>query len=156
MDLDLCWHVWIDLGMNKSSSCEIFKGLLRFSIEIYIFFSCKCKTRLERHVLFGVNLVVFFWLFIGHQVLGHFFRHQPLLPIGWRILQTLRQRQGKLANMTPLTLHEAPALSCSKLVNYATLVISKDRTKKPLTNIIQPTGVSFNRKNYISGKSKSS
>ncbi len=39
----------------------------------------------------------------------------------------------KLTNKTPLTLHDAPALSCSKPVNYTTLVISKDRTKKPLT-----------------------
>jgi hypothetical protein len=49
-------------------------------------------------------------------MLGHFFRHQPLLPIGWSILQTLRQRQGKLTNKT---------------------VISKDRTKKPLTKYSQ-------------------
>jgi hypothetical protein len=32
-----------------------------------------------------------FSLLISQQGLGHIFRHRPLLPIGWRILQTVRQ-----------------------------------------------------------------
>jgi hypothetical protein len=55
----------------------------------------------------GVYLVVFSMLLIGQQGLGLFFRHQPLLPIGLMILQTVRQRQGKLTKKTPLTLCEA-------------------------------------------------
>jgi hypothetical protein len=32
------------------------------------------------------------------------YRRRPLFPIGWKILQTGRQWQGKLTNKTPLTL----------------------------------------------------
>ncbi len=47
-------------------------------------------------------LVQVFLLLIGQQGLGHFFRYRPLLPIGWRIVQTLfggkraKQRQPLL------------------------------------------------------------
>jgi hypothetical protein len=40
-------------------------------------------------------------LLIGQQDLVDFFRYRPLLPIGWRIVQILRQRREKRTNTAP-------------------------------------------------------
>jgi hypothetical protein len=40
----------------------------------------------------------------GQQDLVDFFRYQPLLPIGWRIVQILRQRRGKTTKTASTTL----------------------------------------------------
>jgi hypothetical protein len=58
-----------------------------------------------------VYLVNVSWLPIGQQFFIDFFKPMPLLPIGWRILQTVRQQQRKLKNTTPLTLRKALAAS---------------------------------------------
>jgi hypothetical protein len=74
-----------------------------------------------------VDLVIFSLLLIGQQGLDHFISHWPMLPIGWRILQAVRQRQGKLTNETPFPLgerHLQQAKQLLSLVNYTSFVIS--------------------------------
>jgi hypothetical protein len=46
----------------------------------------------------GVYLTQVSLLLIGLQDLPDFFRYRPFLPIGWRIVQILRQRRGKTTN----------------------------------------------------------
>ncbi len=53
----------------------------------------------------GVYLVQASLLLIGQQGLGDFFRYRPLLPIGWRIVQILCNRQRKTTNTAPTTLN---------------------------------------------------
>jgi hypothetical protein len=73
-------------------------------------------------------------LLIGHQGLVDFFSYQPLLPIDWRIVQILRQRQRKTTNTAPKKVkykHQAnPLLSMN---NYTPLVISRNDKNKQLT-----------------------
>ncbi len=52
----------------------------------------------------SVYLVQVSLLLIGQQYLGGSFRYRPLLPIGWRIAQGLRQRRRKMINTEPTTL----------------------------------------------------
>jgi hypothetical protein len=65
----------------------------------------------------GVFLVEVSLLLIGQQGLGHFFRHRSLLPIGWRIVQILRQRWMKMTNAAPTNLSAIQAASQSTFVN---------------------------------------
>jgi len=65
----------------------------------------------------GVYLVQVFLLLIGQQGLGHFFRYRPLIPIGWRIAQILRQRRRKTTNTAQTTLSAIQAASQSTLIN---------------------------------------
>ncbi len=70
----------------------------------------------------GVYLVHVSLLFIGQQGLGHFFRYQPLLLIGWRNVQILRQPEGK---RQPQYKQQAnPLLS---IHSYSSLVISRNK-----------------------------
>jgi hypothetical protein len=46
----------------------------------------------------GVYLVQISLLLIGQQGLVDFHRYRPLLPIGWMIVQFLRQRRRKTNN----------------------------------------------------------
>jgi hypothetical protein len=48
-----------------------------------------------------VNIAQFSLLFISRHSLQDFFRNRPLLPIGWRIVQILRQHQRKTTNTVP-------------------------------------------------------
>jgi hypothetical protein len=94
MDIDFVGMVM------KSSRLLYFKGSSDFPLKKCIS-SCNAKLGLPNNVS-GVYLVVFPLLLIGQQGLVLCVRHQALLPIGWRILQTFRQKQGKLTNKTPL------------------------------------------------------
>ncbi len=49
----------------------------------------------------------------GQQGLVDFFKYRPWLPIGWRIVQILRQRRGKTTNTAPTTLSTIQASSQS-------------------------------------------
>jgi hypothetical protein len=66
-------------------------------------------------MLGGVYLVRFSFFFICQQGLGHFFRYRPLLPIGWRIVQILRQRWRKTTNTKPTILK---CNTSSKPINF--------------------------------------
>ncbi len=97
-----------------------FKIFNRFSIEINVFLLVNAKQGCVNNVS-GVYLVIFSLLLIGQDILigsGHFCRQQPLLPIGWRIFQTVpvHQRQGKFINKALLTLHWAPATRQSTFI----------------------------------------
>jgi len=50
-------------------------------------------------------------LLFGQQGLGHFFMYQPLLPIGWRIVQILHQRWMETTNTAPTILSAIQAAS---------------------------------------------
>jgi hypothetical protein len=65
-----------------------------------------------RRYLFKVSL-----LFIGQHGLGHFFRYRPFVPIGWRIVQILRQRRRKTTSAAPTTLGAIQAASESSFIN---------------------------------------
>jgi hypothetical protein len=51
-----------------------------------------------------VHLTQVSLLLIGQQDLVGFFRYRPFLPIGWRIVQILRQRREKTTNTAPTNL----------------------------------------------------
>ena len=60
---------------------------------------------------------------IGQQDLGYFVWHRPLLPIGWRIVQILRQRRRKTTNTAPTSQdkqHANPLLSVNNLTPLVT------------------------------------
>jgi hypothetical protein len=65
----------------------------------------------------GVYLIQVSFLLIGPQGLVDFFRYRPLLPIGWRILQILRQRRRKTTNTAPAALSDIEASSQSTFIN---------------------------------------
>jgi hypothetical protein len=50
------------------------------------------------------NVVGVYLLLLGQQGLVDFYRYRPLLPIGWRIVQILRQRRRKTTNTETTTL----------------------------------------------------
>jgi hypothetical protein len=74
-------------------------------------------------------------LLIGQRGLGHFIRYWPLLPIGWRIVQILRQHGKKTTSIAPTNLSAIQAASQSTLsmYNYTPLVISRNEQNKQLT-----------------------
>jgi hypothetical protein len=77
-------------------------------------------------------------LLIGQQGLADFFRYRPLLPIGWRIVQILRQCQRKTTNTVPtmptnLVQYKQQANPLLSMNNYSPLVISKYDKNKQLT-----------------------
>jgi hypothetical protein len=88
----------------------------------------------------GMYLVQVSLLLIGQQGLVDFFRYWPVLPIGWRIVQIIRQRLRKTASTAPTTLSAIQAASQCTIVNthYSPLVISRNDKTKQITNI-KPT-----------------
>jgi hypothetical protein len=72
------------------------------------------------------------------QGFGRFFMYRPLLPMGWRIVQIICQRQRKSTNTVPPLLvqyeHQAnPRLS----MNNYTPVINRNDKNKQLTLLSQ-------------------
>ncbi len=65
----------------------------------------------------GMYLVQVFLLLIGQQGLGDFLRYRPRLPIGWGVVQILRQRRRKTTNTAPSTLSAVQAASQSTSIN---------------------------------------
>ncbi len=86
-------------------------------------------------MLDGMYLVQVSLLFIGQQGLGHFFRYRPLLPIGWRIVQILRQRWRKTRTTAPTTLSAIQAASQSTFINanFTPFVINRNDKNKQIT-----------------------
>jgi hypothetical protein len=88
-------------------------------------------------------------LLIGQQHLVDFFRYRPLLPIGWRIMQILRQRRGQQQKQRHLLLVQykqqaSPLLSMKKYcIQYTPLVISRNDKNKQLT-VVKPTQTGMN------------
>jgi hypothetical protein len=67
--------------------------------------------------VFGIYLVQVSLLLFGQQGLGHFFRYWSLIPISWRIVQILHQRQRKTTNTAPTTPSAIQAASQSTFIN---------------------------------------
>jgi hypothetical protein len=65
----------------------------------------------------GVYFVQVSLLLISQQVLEHFFRYRSLLPIGWKIVQILRQRQRKTTNTLPTNFSAIQAASQSFFID---------------------------------------
>ncbi len=82
----------------------------------------------------------------GQQDLVDFFRYQPLLPIGWRIVQILRQRRGKQQIQRQLLLvqYRQKANPYISLNKYAPLVISRNDKNNQLI-FIKPTKIGIKR-----------
>jgi hypothetical protein len=78
----------------------------------------------------GVYLVQVSLLRIGQQGLVDFFWHRPVLPIGWRIVQILRQRRRITTNTAPTNLRVIQASSQSTSVNEQ-LYSSSDKQELP-------------------------
>jgi hypothetical protein len=68
-----------------------------------------CDLRWLNNVV-GMRLVQVSLPLIGQQGVGHFFKYWPLLLIGCRIVQILRQRQRKTTNTASTTLNQIQAL----------------------------------------------
>jgi hypothetical protein len=89
----------------------------------------------------GVYLIQVSLLSIGQQGFGHLFGYRPLLPIGLRIVQILRQRRRKTTNTSPTTLtvlqYKQQANPLLTMHRYTPLVISGNDKNKQLTLLIQ-------------------
>jgi hypothetical protein len=103
-----------------------------------------------------VYLVQVSLLLIGQQGLGHFLRHRPLLPIGWRIVQILRLRQRKTTNAAPTTLNAIQAASHSNFINtqlYPTVGPTQYSPQKKYTKERKPFVFGISHKNLLLKKS---
>ncbi len=77
----------------------------------------------------GVYLVQVSLLLIGQQGLVDFFRYRPLLPIGWRIVQILRQTIQRQLVLVQYKQQANPLLLTH---NYTSFVISRiDKNMQP-------------------------
>jgi hypothetical protein len=70
----------------------------------YCFFKFLNVYHLPHLVIFPLASIVLL------RVLGHFFRHRPSHPIGWRVLPVIRQRQEKMTNTSLYTTRKANQL----------------------------------------------
>jgi hypothetical protein len=79
-----------------------------------------------------VHLIQVSLLLIGQQGLGHIFSYQPLLPIGWTIVQILRQRRRTTTNTAPTTLSGIQStLINTQLLNTPLVVRRNDKNEQP-------------------------
>jgi hypothetical protein len=90
----------------------------------------------------SVVYLIFSLLLIGQQGLVHFFRHRPFRPIGLKISQTVRQRQGKLTIKMPLT-HLKP----NNFYHWS-IVLNNGAKNNHLTISSQPN-VALNARNIL-------
>jgi hypothetical protein len=94
----------------------------------------------------GKYLTQVFLLLNGQQDLVDFFRYRPLLPIGWRIVQILRQRRGKqqIQHQLLLVQYKQQANPLISMDKYTPLVISRNDKNNQLI-LIKPTKIGINR-----------
>jgi hypothetical protein len=87
----------------------------------------------------GVYLVQVSLFLIGQQGLKYFFRYRPLLPIGWRTVQILRQCRRKQPIQRKLLLlqYKQQANPFLSMNNYNPLLISWNDKNKQLTLLSQ-------------------
>jgi hypothetical protein len=71
----------------------------------------------------GVYLVKVSLLLIGQHSLVVFFRKRPLLPIGWRLVQILRQLRMKTTNTAPTILSAIQAASQPTFVSRYSIIL---------------------------------
>jgi hypothetical protein len=86
----------------------------------------------------SVYLVQISLILIGQQGLGHVFTYRPLLPIGWRIVQILRQLRRKTTNTAPATFSAIQASSQSTFIDAQLYsMINRNDKNKQLTLLSQ-------------------
>jgi hypothetical protein len=97
----------------------------------------------------GVYLTQVSLFLIGQQHLVDFCWYRPLFPIGWQIVQILRQRRGTTTNTAPTThsaIQKQQAIPNLSIRYYTPLVISGKDKNKQLTSIKSTqTGVNRNK-----------
>jgi hypothetical protein len=64
-----------------------------------------------------MHFVQVFLLSIGQQSLGHLFRYQPFLLVGWRIVKIVRNCQRKTTNTAPTTVSAMQVANQSTFIN---------------------------------------
>jgi hypothetical protein len=86
-----------------------------------------------------VYLIQVSLLLIGQQGMVHFFRYRPLLPIGWMIVQILRQRRRKTTNTAPTSFSAIQAPRKFSFIDeqFTSLVISRNDKNKQQTLLSQ-------------------
>jgi hypothetical protein len=110
-------HAWSVKGLNRGHGQVLnFLGapMLYNAKSMYLAVNASLHWLIN---VSGVYLVQVSLLLIGQRGLGHFFRYRPLLLIGWRIVQILRQRRRKTTNTMPTTLSATQAASQSTFIN---------------------------------------
>ncbi len=102
--------VWLVLGLNRGWGH--FYNFLAAPIFTWkcVFFAVSVSLH-WLNIVSGVYLVQVPLLLIGQHCWGHFFRYRPVLLIGWRTGQIVRQRQRKKTNTSPTTLNAIQAES---------------------------------------------
>ncbi len=111
--IDLTQHVWLILGLNRRGAIfYIFYGCSNDFITLKVCFSRLLRVYVGLIMLLQVSLLLF-----GQQGLGHFCKYQPLLPIGFRIVQILRQRRRKTTSTAPTALSVIQAVTQSIFIN---------------------------------------
>jgi hypothetical protein len=125
----------MDLAFEDIWSVLNFYVLQRFYNAKRVYLAVNASSRWLNNVR-GVYLVQVSLLLIGQQGLGDFFRYRPLLSIGYRIVQILRQRRRKTTNTAPTTLSAIQASSQSNFI-YTSLVISRNNKNKQLKLLSQ-------------------
>ncbi len=103
------------------------KALLVFYMKIKVFLPVNAHQGSLDNIS-GVPWANFSLLLVGQQSLV-LFLGRPLLPIGWKILLTIRQRRGNLTRKTSHTHIEALAATFIIWINYTPLTIRKDGLK---------------------------
>ncbi len=117
------WPKFTDLGLNKGRGWFLNMGLLRFYIKIKVFLPDNAQLGWLDNVCVvpQVHFIAYYW----SAGLGTF------LPIGWKILQTVRQRERLITNVAPPTRRR----NCSNYTLNLWLIIDK---VTPLTLSSQP------------------
>ncbi len=102
-------NVWLVLGLNRGRG-HFLNFLVASMILLYnaksVFLAVNASLRWLNNVS-GVYLVQVSLILIGQRGI----RYQPLLPIGWRTVQIVRQRKRKIINTAPTTLSAILAAS---------------------------------------------
>ncbi len=100
-----------------------------------VYFSRLLQVQLG--LVVGVYLVQVSLLLVAQQDLADFFRYRPLLPIGWKIVQILRQRRRNTTNTAPTTFSAICNTSSKPIHFYHPLVMSRNDKNKQLTLLSQ-------------------
>ncbi len=129
------WHVRLLVSFRPNADGAIFFNYLDAPL---ILWSKKCISPAVTASLHWRNNVSCVYLVhvpllrISQQGLGHFFRYRPLLTIGWRTVQIVRQRRRKMINTgtAPTTLSAIQAASQSTFISALHLLSAGNDKQK--------------------------
>ncbi len=106
--LELCWHAWTDLGLNKGRGGKFLHFSFTFPSNKKIIFYISCFNAKPHYT----------W-FCSRPVLGQTYIASYFAPFGLRNLQILRQHIRSLTNPT------LPGMSTTVAARHAYLIIGK-------------------------------